>query len=639
MAKPRIQPRGKRSANLSLKQRQHLHDFGECHPADKVQQSETAFLAKIASKVSKTHSRSKAAAPSFNEATTDDSFKRLFAPAPKAIPQLEAKDEDRIFPIEFSSGLPSSSPTVFDLLQSDERVLEILSEGTFREERLPFSTHLELATTTRNHRLLEEADFGFPIEKGILRSKGCSHTTPLRSGLLKTLATQRDLLFSAATSDSMSEVRAAYAVHALNLAYKVTNPQGEHFGAFSRPSVLILGAFRNDAWEIGSAILRCSGCSVWKDRDRFREHYGPPASPSTESTRGRDYDETFRGNLDDSFALGISFFQRKDGTRSAALLTDLGRSDIIVASAVYLRKWILSQGNTADQLSSIRFLVLDQYDVLSMQNWEHVEFVLARVNQIPHLPGASDFSHLRPTYADGRGSKLRQSFFVGRYPAPAVNSAFDRLCGNAVGSQNLRLRRVPSCLQPESLSQNPPIRILPSAATTPTAQLEERFAFFTQGFLGPLVTGGGDFSATKSTHIVVFAASYFDFLRLERWMKEQGADFATLTEYTENPDIARTQARFSNGQVRFLLVTERFDFFKRRKLRGVRRLLFYQLPESAGCFRRWCEMAVGQEISLFTNRYDALRLQQALGSELGAAIALKTAGTWELRGKQVFTVN
>ena len=92
----------------------------------------------------------------------------------------------------------------------------------------------------------------------------------------------------------------------------------------------------------------------------------------------------FRGNVDDSFRLGVKITKK-----SVKLFADFYQCDLIIASPLGLRMSIekdksarvcLSLGHitdcvvrNADFLSSVEVLIVDQMDALTMQNWEHVQ--------------------------------------------------------------------------------------------------------------------------------------------------------------------------------------------------------------------------------------------------------------------------
>jgi hypothetical protein len=79
--------------------------------------------------------------------------------------------------------------------------------------------------------------------------------------------------------------------------------------------------------------------------------------------------------------------------------------------------------------------------------------------------------------------------------------------------------------------------------------------------------------------VLIFARSYYDFVRLRNFLRAQSASFASLCEYTKQSDISRGRAWFFHGKRQFLLYTERAHFYHRYRIRGIKDLVFYSLPE------------------------------------------------------------
>ena len=55
-------------------------------------------------------------------------------------------------------------------------------------------------------------------------------------------------------------------------------------------------------------------------------------------------------------------------------------------------------------------------------------------------------------------------------------------------------------------------------------------------------------------------------------------EYIEIYRYTRGADIQRARIRFLQGNRHFLIITERFHFYNRYHLKGVRQLVFYQLP-------------------------------------------------------------
>lgn len=67
--------------------------------------------------------------------------------------------------------------------------------------------------------------------------------------------------------------------------------------------------------------------------------------------------------------------------------------------------------------------------------------------------------------------------------------------------------------------------------------------------------------------VLLFVASYFDFVRLRNFLKAERASLALYCEYTDGADVRRARGRFFRGERALLLYTERAHFFFRPVIR------------------------------------------------------------------------
>ncbi len=58
--------------------------------------------------------------------------------------------------------------------------------------------------------------------------------------------------------------------------------------------------------------------------------------------------------------------------------------------------------------------------------------------------------------------------------------------------------------------------------------------------------------------------SYFDFVRVTDFLREKDdVEYAAISEYSSNQEISRARTSFFKGKKAFLVVTERFHFYRR----------------------------------------------------------------------------
>lgn len=144
---------------------------------------------------------------------------------------------------------------------------------------------------------------------------------------------------------------------------------------------------------------------------------------------------------------------------------------------------------------------------------------------------------------------------------------------------------------------------------------EARFRFFTEKVLPPLLREGSQGS-------MVYVRSYFDFVRLRNHLRSLDASFCQICEYTTDAKVSRARGVFFTGRRRLLLYTERFHFYRRYRIKGVQRLVFYELPTLPHFYPELCRFVApgtGGCTSLFC-RLDALPLAAVVGSERAARL-------------------
>ncbi len=85
--------------------------------------------------------------------------------------------------------------------------------------------------------------------------------------------------------------------------------------------------------------------------------------------------------------------------------------------------------------------------------------------------------------------------------------------------------------------------------------------------------------------------------------------------------VARARDLFFHGKKRLLLLTERFHFFRRYRLRGIDSIVFYQLPLNPAFYAQLINMADEDEKKarvmsrLMHCKFDRLRLINVFGRE------------------------
>ncbi|GJE85252.1 digestive organ expansion factor [Phanerochaete sordida] len=467
------------------------------------------------------------------------------------------------------------------------------------------------------------------------QTKVSKDVASLQNDVLTTLSSNKDLYVTRTPLDSQQSIREAISLHALNHITKkrrrvlknnerITHakksetpaPEDVQDQGFTRPSVLILLPFRSFAQRWVSALTSHTPPPSFQveNRSRFETEYGlPPGAvdkllAAEPGTYPKDHVEMFRGNVDDSFRLGVKMTRK-----SMKLFADFYGCDVIIASPLGLRMSIEKEKN-ADFLSSIELLIMDQMDALTMQNWEHVQFVFSQLNKLPKESHDVDFSRIKPWYLDGHAAFLRQSVLLSAYETPETRALFNNTLLNVAGKLRTESRWRPVPV-PEGVDQN----FIQFDCSSPKDEPDKRFQHFTTQVLPAVLK-----SAVQSANTVVFVPSSFDFIRVQNhFRKTVGVSFAVLSEYSSNQEISRARQAFFSGKKSFLLVSERFHFFRRYKIRGIRNLIFYGPPDHPQFYTEFLSYPFlddGVEPSDVTckilySRYDHMRLERIAGTE------------------------
>lgn len=93
--------------------------------------------------------------------------------------------------------------------------------------------------------------------------------------------------------------------------------------------------------------------------------------------------------------------------------------------------------------------------------------------------------------------------------------------------------------------------------------------------------------------------------------------------YSSNQDISRARQAFFGGKKAFLLISERFHFFRRYKIRGSRNLIFYGPPDHPQFYTEFCSYPFLDEgvepsdvtVKVLWSKYDWMRLERIVGTE------------------------
>ncbi|EXJ62576.1 hypothetical protein A1O7_03014 [Cladophialophora yegresii CBS 114405] len=422
---------------------------------------------------------------------------------------------------------------------------------------------------------------------------------------------------------------------------------------FTRPKVLVIVPTKQACARVVESITKISEPDQQENKARFLETYSRQDEDEWQD-KPEDFRALFGGNHEEDFRIGLKFTRK-----TIKFFSGFYNSDIIIGSPLGLMRTVTTGGggkdkkktHDADFLSSIEIVIVDHANALQMQNWQHVDYVFSQLNLLPKDSHGCDFSRVRHWYLDGQAKYLRQTIILTDYLTPEMNALASTHLHNISG----RVKYVPTypgaMLSVSSLALplpfTPPIpqTFLRIPSPNPLSDSDARFKFFTTTILAPLIR-----DSRHQRGILLFVPTYADFARLRNHLSTSSdavnISFGSLSEYTPVKEVLRARSHFLSGRHALLLYSERSHHHFRYRIKGVRKILWYGLPENPifwaeiiallglggakdGDAGRGKARTKGVIRALFS-KWDALKLERIVGTQrVGRLINDRGGDTFE----------
>ncbi|KAK6202940.1 digestive organ expansion factor, partial [Scheffersomyces amazonensis] len=392
---------------------------------------------------------------------------------------------------------------------------------------------------------------------------------------------------------------------------------------FTRPKVLILLPTRQACYEVVEYLIKFSGSEQQENKKKFTGQFYAKEQPP--SNKPEDFIDTFKGNNNDFFCLGLKFTRK-----SIKLYSSFYSSDIIIASPIGLSMILENQDKKKRQydfISSIEVLIIDKANQIEMQNWDHVSTVLKYLNKIPKDFHDADFSRIRMWSINDQSKLLRQSLIFSEYLTPSINNLTTKslnLSGkikykSIINSQNCIMNSIG--IKIKQIFQR-------FDSSNPLEDPDSRFKFFINSVLPSLIK-----SSSYSDGILIYIPSYFDYVRIKSYMKSNTKYlFDGVDEYSSQSKLTKVRQDFANGKIKILLYTERLHYFRRYELNGVKTILIYQLPSNPlfykelvrflgkSIFKEICDLNLVFVKTIFS-KWDGQLLERVVGNDRAPVLA------------------
>lgn len=375
--------------------------------------------------------------------------------------------------------------------------------------------------------------------------------TKLQTELFSIMNNYQDLYYPQRTLANGEEIRFIYCLHTLNHILKTRAKVLNHNAKLSkmapgnskapaivpdsyrdqglfRTKVLIVAPFRDSALRIVKILIALlfpqnTGGNQVMHYKRFLDEFGgeslqfPKKNPKPE-----DYEQTFAGNSDDTFRIGITI------TRKAMkLYSDFYSSDILIVSPLGLRMIIGAPGDKErdyDFLASIELLILDQAEIFLAQNWDHLLHITDHLHLQPQSARNTDFSRVRAWCLNGWARFYRQTLLFTSHDLPEFRSLFNSRCSNYRGKVRMLNPIVGGSIKHVAV-QIPQVFHHIDVSSIQSS-FDQRFEHFIKKILP-------QFKPASMAQCLIFVPSYFDFVRIRNYFRKETINFVHISEYTK----------------------------------------------------------------------------------------------------------
>lgn len=203
------------------------------------------------------------------------------------------------------------------------------------------------------------------------------------------------------------------------------------------------------------------------------------------------------------------------------------------------------------------------------------------LNLQPKETHGCDFSRVRSWYLDGHSTHLRQTIVLSAYLTPQLISLYNKHMLNVFGRIKYTGDYTNGII--ESLTHNIKQTFTRFESPTPVDDPDARFKHFNSAILPSLLklhASRPPGSEDGGLGILIYIPSYLDFVRIRNSLVDSEFAYSSISEYTSPTDTRKSRSHFMSGKHELLLYTGRAHHFHRYNMRGVKRVVFYGVPDN-----------------------------------------------------------
>eukprot|EP00792_Barthelona_sp_PAP020_P014085 TRINITY_DN9716_c0_g1_i1.p1 TRINITY_DN9716_c0_g1~~TRINITY_DN9716_c0_g1_i1.p1 ORF type:complete len:594 (+),score=179.24 TRINITY_DN9716_c0_g1_i1:59-1840(+) len=334
------------------------------------------------------------------------------------------------------------------------------------------------------------------------------------------------------------------------------NPESEILRdqGFTRPTVLILAPTKKHGADWVQLFIKLfPNIESVGELKKFKSRFVVEQPPRMAS-KSDDFQYYFNEPDDDNFMIGISLHKKK-----LYLFSNYDNSDMLIASPVKMKQYL---DENPDILSSIQLVTVDLADFIEMQNWDHLISCFDKLSVRPdRIREGAKILRLRHYFIQENEqlmSCFRQNIILSSFQFPKLLSLFKTYCRSHVGQ--IRTRTLGNnCTQYLPAGCSLHLHRL-SKVDTVKESLEKRVDYLKDELLLPL-------GNTPQIKILLVVSTRVEFLMVKKMLDSIEANYLFLSEYWDRTERQSAWSRFTDLEVQILLISERYYFYHREKLR------------------------------------------------------------------------